>query len=138
MKNVRLPHFRAIPAHSELFPRKNHDIPDFWDRSGLLSSKCGKLGNCGIISRFWGLSASLSVVSDAKHSSSTCRASAATCIVYSYRPKNNRVRGGQTHPLRPSCTPQGGLPVQLIICAMQFTKTHAQNVVRKRPVQKIM
>ena len=59
MKNVLLAHFRAIAVHSGFFPYRNHDIPDFWDRSGLLSSKSGKSGNSGLISRYWGFSASL-------------------------------------------------------------------------------
>ena len=59
MKNVLLAHFRAIPVHSGLFPCRNHDFPDFWGRSGLLSSKSGKSGNSGLILRFWGFSAAL-------------------------------------------------------------------------------
>ena len=59
MKNVFLAHFSVIPFHSRRFQCKKHGISDFWDRSGLLSSKAGKSGNSRLISRFWGFSASL-------------------------------------------------------------------------------
>ena len=59
MENVLLVQFRAIPVHPGLFHCRNHGIPDFLDRSGLLSSKSGKSGDSGLILRFWGFSASL-------------------------------------------------------------------------------